>query len=227
MGSMRSENVAAAPLAYDQSSVVRGLSILTNEKFFGQDLKYLEKVRSLTRKPILRKDFIIDPYQVFEARAAGADALLLMANILPADEMKALHDLTTELGMEALCEVHTIEEIASLPPATSLAGINARKFKSENSAETFARSRAQEDPMKADFTIHFDAFDLFDRLPANALKIAESGMSADNLGPILARYPFNAALVGTSLLQNLAGIEAELSAFEKAIEKLAKPSAID
>ncbi|MCH8475046.1 MAG: indole-3-glycerol phosphate synthase TrpC [Opitutales bacterium] len=226
MGSMRAENVAQAPAAYHHSAAVRAFSILTNRTFFGQDLGYLEKIREGTDKPILRKDFIIDPYQVYEARAAGADALLLMANILATEEMKALHELTTTLGMEALCEVHTAGEIQSLPDHPTLVGINARKFKGNDSAETFARSREQKDPTKEDFTIHFDAFGLFPELPPEALKVAESGMSAENLAQTLQRYPFDAALVGTSLLQNPRGVEAELAAFEKAIEKLAKTSPI-
>ncbi|MCC5789998.1 MAG: indole-3-glycerol-phosphate synthase [Opitutales bacterium] len=226
MGTMRPENVSAAPAAYHQSTAVRAFSILTNQTFFGQDLGYLKKIRQRTDKPILRKDFIIDPYQVYEARAAGADALLLMANILSPKEMKTLYNLTTDLGMEALCEVHSPEEIQALPENAALVGINARKFKSENSAETFARSRQQDEGHREDFTIHFDAFSLFPELPSQAFKVAESGMNAGNLCETLRQYPFDAALVGTSLLQNPQGVAAELAAFEKAIEKLAKTSPI-
>ena len=228
MGTMRAENVAEAPEAYDQSSAVRAFSILTNQTFFGQDLAYLQNLRGKTNKPILRKDFIIDPYQIYEARVAGADAILLMANILSAEEMKDLYELARALGLEALCEVHTPEEISLLPEHPALVGINARKFKSEDSAETFARSRTQEgQTQKEDFTIHFEAFSLYPQLPAKALKIAESGMNPDNLSPVLRQYPFNAALVGTSLLQSPHGVRHELQAFEKAISKLAKSTAME
>ena len=218
MGPMRPQNVRAAPKAYDESPVVRAFSILTNKTYFGSGLEDLRRLRTQTRKPILRKDFIIDPYQILEARAAGADAILLMANILSAEQMNEFHGLAGELGMDALCEIHTEEELTALPPRASLVGINARKFKGEDSAETFARSREKKEGGE-DFTIHFDAFSLFPKIPSHTLKVAESGMNPQNISRVLQTHPFAAALVGTSLLQSSQGVEAELAAFARALEK--------
>src|SRR5205807_6358031 len=98
----------------------------------------ISKIKAQVPKPILRKDFIFEEYQVYEARAFGADALLLMANVLDRDAMRRLFDLSRELGMDVLFEAHTKEEIESIPEGARLYGINSRKFVA--SAERFANS---------------------------------------------------------------------------------------
>ena len=130
VGPMRAENVTDAPDAYDESPIVAALSVLTNAHHFGMDIERLAAIRSRVTKPVLRKDFMIDEYQVREARAFGADAILLMANVLDAPRLAGFHDLARELGMEVLFEVHTEEEIALLPTDARIVGINSRKFKS-------------------------------------------------------------------------------------------------
>lgn len=213
-GVMPAANVAAAAQAYHQSPIVRAYSILTNQPYFGTGLEDLRRIRHQTDKPILRKDFFVDPYQVLEARVAGADAILLMANVLTPREMADLHQYATSLGLAALCEVHSEEEIASLPETAQLVGINARKFKGSASDEVFRRSAQSQ---KTDFTLHFAAFSLFTQLPPNAVKVAESGISAENLPAVLQVYPFAAGLVGTSLLKAPDGPAAELNRFAQAI----------
>jgi indole-3-glycerol phosphate synthase len=209
VGAMRPENVADAPMAYDESPMVRALSILTNERQFGGSIETLEKIRKKVSKPILRKDFIISEYQIREARAFGADAILLMASVLDAPRLKGFHELVLELGMEALFEVHDEAEIAALPSTAKIVGINSRKFKT---TEGFVGASGISGK---DFSINLDAFDLVDRLPKGTLRVAESGLEAGNITTV--RERFHAALVGTSLLRDPKGIRYGLAAFEEAV----------
>lgn len=211
VGPMRAANVADAPRAYEESPIVRALSVLTNARHFGMDVFRLAAIRAQVGKPVLRKDFFVDEYQVREARAFGADAILLMANVLDAPRLAGFYDLARELGMEALFEVHTEEEIGLLPAGARIVGINSRKFKS-TTGFVGATGRSQND-----FSLSFDAFDLADRLPAGALHVAESGIGPDNLA--LARDRFDAALIGTSLLRDEAGIAACLAKFKEALHR--------
>jgi indole-3-glycerol phosphate synthase len=158
---------------------------------------------------VLRKDFILDPYQVVAARAAGADAVLLMANVLTAAQMASLHELVLELGMEALFEVHEPHEIDTLPAAARVVGINSRKFKSR---EGFVASG---ESAEVDFTLDFAAFELAESLPAGSVRVAESGVTPQTVAP-LARH-FDAALVGTSLLRDPRGVQAALQDFSVAL----------
>src|SRR5438094_10398041 len=82
MGKMKPANVAQAPEVYKESAVVKAVSILTDSAYFGMAIEDLDRLKRQIGKPVLRKDFIFDEYQVFEARAAGADAILLMASVL-------------------------------------------------------------------------------------------------------------------------------------------------
>ena len=106
VGEMSAANVADAAAAYEESPIVHAVSVLTNQAHFGMGVADLEKIAAAATKPVLRKDFILDPYQIYAARAAGADAVLLMANVLSADQLRDFHNLILELGMEALFEVH-------------------------------------------------------------------------------------------------------------------------
>ncbi len=209
VGAMRSENVADAPMAYEESPVVKALSILTNERHFGGSPEYLRTVRNHVSKPVLRKDFIISEYQIREARAFGADAILLMASVLDASRLKGYHELVLELGMEALFEVHDEIEIAALPATARIVGINSRKFKARDGFVGATGSSEK------DFSINLEAFDLVSRLPEGAIRIAESGLSSGNISVV--RDRFHAALVGTSLLRDPKGIRYGLAAFEEAI----------
>lgn len=209
MGEMRAENVAAAAAAYEASPVVRAVSVLTNETFFGTGIADLAAIAAASTKPVLRKDFILDPYQVYAARAAGADAVLLMANVLAAPGMSDLHCLALDLGMEALFEVHERDEIALLPPGARVIGINSRKFKSRQ--DLIAAGETAE----RDFTLDFAAFDLADALPRNCVRVAESGVAPGTVAP-LGRH-FHAALVGTSLLRDPRGVAAALGDFASAL----------
>ena len=113
------------------------LSILTDVRFFGGSLQYLKQIRELEAQlgergavPLLRKDFILEPYQIYEARAYGADALLLIVAALPDTELRALLDLTEQLGMEALVEVHDAPELErAMAAGATTVGVNNRNLR--------------------------------------------------------------------------------------------------
>ena len=214
VGTMRAENVAEAPHAYEESSAVKAISVLTNERHFGGSMERLQEIRSLVSKPVLRKDFILEEYQVREARAFGADAILLMASVLDAARLKGFHELALELGMESLFEVHDEEEVSALPAQARIVGINSRRFKAPEESAGFAAVGGAGSSEK-DFSIHLDTFDLVDRLPEGVIRVAESGLDAGNVASVAEK--FHAALVGTSLLRDPEGIRAGLSAFEEAL----------
>ena len=208
VGPMREENLREAAAAYAESPVVRAVSVLTNERHFGMSIGRLEAIRKEVPQPVLRKDFIVEEYQVREARAFGADAVLLMANVLDAARLSGFLDLARELGMEALIEVHTSEEIATLPAGARIVGINSRKFQSASGFVGVGGASEK------DFSLDSGVFALVDELPAAALKVAESGISPSTLAGV--REKFQAALVGTSLLRDPRGIRACLREFEEA-----------
>ena len=198
MSIMESEEIAHVHRLYDRHPVVSSISVLTQNAHFGGSPAALRQVHRETRKPILRKDFISDEYEVYYSRAIEADAMLLMASVVTDKaRFQALHDLAVELGMDVLCEVHDEKEIELLPPSVKLCGINARNFQS---GARFSLSKITR-LMGRDFTTDLGVFELAARLPAACVKIAESGIASGNIGEVLERRAFNAALVGTSLLR--------------------------
>jgi indole-3-glycerol phosphate synthase len=116
-------------LGYARSGA-SALSVLTDENFFMGSLTYLRAVREAVAIPLLRKDFIIDPYQVYEARLYGADALLLIVSALGQDALRGLLALTRSLGMDAVVEVHDEEELGrALDAGSRIIGINNRDLR--------------------------------------------------------------------------------------------------
>lgn len=210
VGPMREENVNTAAATYAASSHVRAVSILTNRTHFGMGIEDLAGLRATLPQPVLRKDFFIDDYQILEARAYGADAILLMANVLDATQLRDFHQLALELGMEALFEIHTLDEIAMLPASARVVGINSRKFKSTSG---FVGSTGSS---QKDFSLEMSVFDLVTHLPAGCLRVAESGLAPETIDSVSSK--FDAALVGTSLLRDPRGLAACLADFERAIE---------
>jgi indole-3-glycerol phosphate synthase len=209
MGDMLAANAGEAARAYEEAAVVRAVSVLTNMTHFGSSMEDLAEIAAASTKPVLRKDFILDPYQVYAARAAGADAILLMANVLSADQLRDLHAVAVDLGMETLFEVHEAAEIDALPSGARVVGINSRKFKSRDGFVASGESAAE------DFTLDFSAFELAASLPPGCVRVAESGVTPGTVGP-LARH-FEAALVGTSLLRDPRGVRAALEDFSRAL----------
>ena len=113
-----------------QEAGASGMSVLTDTKYFGGALDDLLQVRSAVQIPVLRKDFMIDPYQLFEAKAFGADVILLIAAVLKPEQVTALSGLAHDLGMEVLLEVHNEEELMrSDLTHVDLVGVNNRNLK--------------------------------------------------------------------------------------------------
>ena len=106
------------------------LSVLTDEDFFQGGDEYLRQARAACELPVIRKDFIIDPYQVYEARVMGADCILLIVSCLDDEKLKLLNELALQLGMDVLVEVHDQDELARmLPLGNTLVGINNRNLR--------------------------------------------------------------------------------------------------
>ena len=125
------ENCDPVTIAKDYASHgASAISVLTEERFFQGSLFYLEQIRTAVNLPLLRKDFIIDPYQVTEARSYGADAVLFIAALLDPGLLKELCEQATALSLDALVEVHTEEELnAAVEAEAPLVGINNRDLK--------------------------------------------------------------------------------------------------
>ncbi|WP_017794425.1 indole-3-glycerol phosphate synthase TrpC [Leucobacter salsicius] len=136
------------------------VSVLTEERKFKGSLADLEAVRKAVSIPVLRKDFIGDEYQVLEARAAGADLVLLIVAALPQERLEALYALIRELGMTALVEAHTAEEVArAVDLGAQLIGVNARNLSTfELDRELFGR--------------------VADQIPAGVIRVAESAVQS-------------------------------------------------
>ena len=159
------------------------VSILTDKDYFKGDIAYISLVRDIIKVPILRKDFIIDPIQIYEARACGADSFLLIAAILSTNELKELIDIGRELGMVSLVESHKEQELeSSIESGAKIFGINNRNL--HNFEVDIATSEK-----------------LFPLIPENAVAVAESGINFSAQARQLHNLGFNAVLVGESLMK--------------------------
>jgi indole-3-glycerol phosphate synthase len=219
-GIMRPENLEQAPLAYAKSPIVRAVSVLTNFTHFGMGIEDLKRVKDLVHQPVLRKDFIFTEYQVYEARAFGADAILLMANVLNREQLQHLFDLAREYQLDVLFESHTSEEIKSIPSGAEIYGINSRKFMASKRwlfAKLGNRLGLGKSGKGIDPTVEINIFSqLVSELPKNAIKVAESGIKPNKISNIM-ELGYDSVLVGTSLLKAQEGVQAALAEFEKVI----------
>lgn len=166
-----------------QENGAAAISVLTDAPYFKGHLDYLRQIAAQeNRPPLLRKDFIYDPYQVYESRAAGADAVLLIAAYLEPVQFRDLHTLVCQTGMAPLVEVHTQAELESiLAVGPVLVGINNRDLR--------------------DFTVHLDtALNLKSLLPPGVCSVAESGIHTPADAARLGAAGINAILVGEALV---------------------------
>ncbi|MFT5887798.1 MAG: indole-3-glycerol phosphate synthase [Zhongshania sp.] len=162
------------------------LSVLTDADFFQGSEAYLQQARAACALPVIRKDFIVDPYQVYEARAIAADCILLIAAALNDEDMASLNDLAQELGMDVLIEVHNAEELArTLPLGNRLVGINNRNL---HNFETTLQT----------------TFDLLPAISSDFLVVTESSIhTADDVAAMRAKG-VHAFLVGETFMRSQA-----------------------
>ena len=158
------------------------ISVLTEERRFKGSLADLTAVRARVSIPILRKDFMIDEYQFFEARAHGSDMVLLIVAALAKSQLRDFYDLATEMGMAALIEVHTADELERAMEITPrIVGVNSRNLKT--------------------LDVNQGAFaELIPQIPAEVIRVAESGISARRDVEFAQSHGADAILVGEALV---------------------------
>ncbi len=178
-------NISADPALVTkgyQEAGAAGISCLTDIHFFGARSNDIDVVRRTVDLPIIRKDFILDAYQLHEARAMGADAVLLIAASLSAGHLDDLAAEANALGLEVLCEVHNEEEVAKISPEVNIVGINNRNLK--------------------DFTVSIEnSLRLAEMLPPSLLKISESGIEDPQTIAKLRYEGFDGFLIGTYFMR--------------------------
>src|SRR3989338_31326 len=159
------------------------ISVLTEEKYFHGHIDYLREIKEEVSLPLLRKDFIFDEYQIYESRAAGADALLLIARVLEKKEIERFLDLSHDLGMSCLVEVHDEEELEKvLSTKAKLIGINNRDLK------TF----------KTDIK---NTLNLVAKVPEDRIVVSESGINSYHDIDFLRGAGVNVFLVGEAIMR--------------------------
>lgn len=160
------------------------ISVLTDEPYFMGHDEYLKTVKQTVAIPVLRKDFMIDPYQITESRALGADCILIIMAALSNAQAKELYDLANELGMDVLIEVHDADELeraSLLSPA--MIGVNNRNLKTLDVDVQTSKT-------------------LLSQIPTGALKVAESGLSDAQTITDLHAQGYEAFLIGESLMRH-------------------------
>jgi len=175
-------NPAAIAVSY-QAGGAACMSVLTDADFFQGHEDYLQQARAACKLPVIRKDFIVDPYQVYESRAIGADCILLIVACLEDQQMQDLAKLAEDLGMDVLVESHDAQELArALELSTPLVGINNRNL------HTF------------DLTLQ-TTFDLLAMMPEDRMVITESGIHTPADVILMQNKNVNAFLVGESFMR--------------------------
>jgi indole-3-glycerol phosphate synthase len=183
-GVIREEYAPAVLGASLEEAGAAALSVLTEEDFFSGSLGDLKEASRVTKIPILRKDFIVDPWQVWETRAAGADSFLLIAAVLHDAELRELLELGRTLKMEALVEVHSREELERvLAAGARIIGVNNRDLR--------------------DFQVHLEtSLGLAEAIPEECVAVSESGLRTHDDLVRLQRAGFDAFLIGEHVMQS-------------------------
>ncbi len=175
-------NVGQVAKGYQKAGVC-GMSVLTDIKYFGGSLEDLQLARASADMPLLRKEFIIDEYQIIEAKAHGADVILLIAAVLSKEEIKTFSELAKSLDLDVLLEVHNEEELhKSIMPSLDMLGVNNRDLKTfEVSLET-SKSLSQ-------------------LIPDDFVKVSESGISSIEAIQDLKLYDYQGFLIGENFMK--------------------------
>lgn len=175
-------NVFDVAKGYEDAGVC-GMSVLTDGKYFGGSLDDLLTARASCNLPLLRKEFIIDTYQILEAKAYGADVILLIAAILTREEIKQFSELAKSVSLDVLLEVHNEEELhKSIMPSLDMLGVNNRNLKTfEVSLETSKK--------------------LSEQIPNDFVKVSESGISSVEAIKELQPYGYKGFLIGENFMK--------------------------
>ncbi|RMA56797.1 indole-3-glycerol phosphate synthase TrpC [Ulvibacter antarcticus] len=169
-------------IGYEKAGI-SGMSVLTDTKFFGGSLDDLVLARAVTSFPLLRKEFIVDPYQIYEAKAYGADAILLIAACLKQSELKDYSEIAKSIGLDVLLEVHNMEELEkSLLPSVDMLGVNNRNLKTFEVSTNISK-------------------ELSKHIPDEFVKVSESGISSVETIKELKEYGFNGFLIGENFMK--------------------------
>ena len=175
-------SVEKVSIGYMQSGA-SALSILTETEFFGGKSTDLTQARQLNFCPILRKDFIVDEYQVIESKSIGADAILLIAAVLDKAKISSLTKTAKSLGLEIVFEVHSADELEKVDESIDIIGVNNRDLKT--------------------FVVNIDTSKkLSEKIPAGFIRISESGISEATNIIELKKFGFNGFLIGETFMRS-------------------------
>ena len=167
-----------------ENAGVCGISVLTDGKYFGGSLDDLLLARATVNCPLLRKEFIVEEYQILEAKAFGADLILLIAAVLTREEIKNLSEFAQTLGLEVLLEVHNLDELQkSIMPSLNMIGVNNRNLKTFEVSLDFSKQLA-------------------DKIPNDFVKISESGISTIEDIQQLKPYGYQGFLIGENFMKS-------------------------
>lgn len=182
-GIIRAEiNVEAIAKSYQQNGA-SAISVVTDEHFFHGDIKWIKRIKQGSSLPVIRKDFVLDEAQVYQSKVAGADALLLIAAILDESKLNELYQLVYRLGMEALVEIHTKEDLdMALRVGAEIIGINNRNLKS--------------------FDVDNSTFSVLAKtIPEDKIVVAESGIHTQKDLLFMKGQGADAVLIGTHFMR--------------------------
>lgn len=181
-GWFKTKELEVEPVVKSYNQSAAGISVLTDEPFFGGDLDDLIQTKVVTDIPVLRKDFIIDRWQIAEAKAFGADVILLIAACLSPQEVKEFAAYAKSIGLESILEVHNLEELGHFCEEVSMVGVNNRNLKT--------------------FEVDINtSLELIRHIPAGVPAIAESGISSPDSIVTLRQAGFRGFLIGERFMK--------------------------
>ena len=175
-------NVQDVATGYESAGAC-GMSVLTDGKYFGGSLDDLLLARAASNFPLLRKEFMIDEYQILEAKAYGADVILLIAAVLSRSEIRSLSEFAKTLGMDVLLEVHNLEELQkSIMPSLDMLGVNNRNLKTFEVSLDISKNLSAE-------------------IPDEFVKVSESGISTIEAMRELRSFGYQGYLIGENFMK--------------------------
>lgn len=196
-GWFKTKELEVEPVVAAYNKAAAGISVLTDNEFFGGDLDDLIQTKVVSDIPVLRKDFIIDKWQIAEAKAFGADVILLIAACLTKEEVKEFAAYAKSIGLESILEIHNEEELDYCCDELTMVGVNNRNLKT---FEVDIKTSLQ----------------LIDKIPADKPAIAESGISSVETIVTLRNAGFKGFLIGENFMKE----EQPGKAFEEFVNKL-------